>query len=537
MKNILLELDEWRNKYEESEVKRQELEGETTELKNKTEELKALVKYYEEQLRLASHKKYGASSEKTEPSQQLFLFDEAENEADAHKPEPTVEEITYIRRKKAGKREDDLSGLPVRTIEYSLPQEQRACPECGGDMHVMAHDTRRELEIIPAEVRVIEHVSQVYSCRRCEREATSVPVTKAPSPKPVIKGSLAGASSVAHIMVQKYMNAMPLYRQEIEHMLNGIVLSRQTMANWLLRCAEDWLHPLYELMRAGLLKEEILHADETVLQVLREQGRSSRNQSYMWLYRTSGYCKTPVVLYEYQPTRSSSHPKRFLNGYKGYLHTDGYSGYHGLSFDIHVVGCFAHARRKFDEAVKSSPSDERSNLPAQKGLELCNKLFALEREYEKLSPEERFNERIKRSKPISDEFFTWAGAVHSLPKSALGKAIHYAMEQRPYFERVFTDGRLELSNNRAERSIKPFIIGRKNWLFCCTPKGAKASSIIYSVIETAKENHLKPFEYLKHIFETMPNIPKEAYPSLLPWSEELPESCKQNNKVTQAKTD
>ena len=530
MKNILLELDEWRNKYEESEAKRQELES-------KTEELKTLVKYYEEQLRLSSQKKYGASSEKSESSQQLFLFDEVEKEADTHKPEPTVEEITYIRRKKAGKREDDLSGLPVRTIEYSLPQEQRVCPECGEDMHVMGHDTRKELEIIPAEVRVIEHVREVYSCRRCEREGTSVPVKKAPSPKPVIKGSLAGASCVAHIMVQKYMNAMPLYRQEMELMLNGIMLSRQTMANWLIKCSEDWLLPLYDFMRQSLLSEEILHADETVLQVLREPGRSSRNHSYMWLYRTSKECKAPVVLYEYQPTRSSSHPKRFLDGYKGYLHTDGYSGYHGLAPDIRVVGCWAHARRKFDEAVKSSPPEERSGLPAQKGLELCNKLFSLEREYETLNPQERFKERTERSKPISDEFFKWAQAVHSLPKSALGKAVHYAMEQRQYLERVFTEGRLELSNNRAERSIKPFVIGRKNWLFCCTPKGAKASSIIYSVMETAKENDLKPFEYLKHIFETMPNIPKEAYASLLPWSEELPESCKQNNKTTQAKTD
>ena len=524
MENIFLELEQWKNKYEDLESKHQDLA-------NKNAELQALVKLYEERWRLSTEKKYGASSEKTDASRQLLLFDEVENDADARKPEPTVEEITYIRRKKAGKREDDLSGLPVETVEHSLPEGERACPKCQEQMHVMGHETRRELEIIPAQVRVIEHRSETYACRRCDKEETSATIIKAPSPAPVIKGSLASASSVAHIMVQKYMNAMPLYRQEIEFLLNGMTLSRQTMANWLLRCSDDWLSPLYELMRARLLQEEVLHADETVLQVLKEPGRSSRNQSYMWLYRTSGCCKTPVVLYEYQPTRSSSHPKVFLTGYKGYLHTDGYSGYHNLAPDICVVGCFAHVRRKFDEAIKSSPPEERDGLPAHKGLELCNKLFVLEREYEKLSTQERFKERLIRSKPIFDEFFTWVTAVNTLPKSALGKAVHYTLGQKQYLERLFIDGRLELSNNRAERSIKPFVIGRKNWLFCCTPKGARASSVIYSIVETAKENNLKPFEYLKHVFETMPNIPQEAYSSLLPWSDTLPESCKQNNKT------
>ena len=519
MENILLE--DWRNKYLELEEKHHALE-------NKTVELETLVKYYEEQFRLAAHKKYGASSEKTEHTNQLLLFDEAENEANPRQPEPTVEEIRYTRRKSAGKREEDLSEFPVKTLEYSEPEEERVCPECGGAMHVMGHDTRRELEIIPAQVQVVEHVSEVYSCRRCEREGTSVPVRKAPSPNPVIKGSLAGASSVAHIMVCKYMSALPLYRQEQVFQMNGVQLSRQTMANWMLRCSEDWLEPLYEHMRVQLLEEGVLHADETVLQVLKEPGRASRTQSFMWLYRTSGVRKAPVVLYEYQPTRSGAHPKRFLERFKGYLHTDGYSVYHSLSPDIHAVGCWAHARRKFDEALKAAPPDERGVPSLQKGLGYCNRLFELERDYKNLQPEERYKERLSRSKPVSDEFFAWAASVIVLPKSTLGKAIHYALEQKEYLERVFVDGRLELSNNRAERSIKPFVIGRKNWLFSCTPKGAKTSSVIYSIIETAKENGLKPFEYLKHIFETLPNIPADSYASLLPWSETIPDICKQS---------
>ncbi len=241
--------------------------------------------------------------------------------------------------------------------------------------------------------------------------------------------------------------------------------------------------------------------------------------------------KTPAVLYEYRETRSSAHPKRFLEDFKGYLHTDGYSGYKTLQKDIRLCGCWAHARRKFHEAVEAAPPEEKTNSVSQKGLDFCSRLFELEREYEHLTPEERHKKRAEQSKPVSEAFFTWASSVCALPKSALGKALHYALEQRPYLETFYLDGRLELSNNRAERSIQPFVIGRKNWLFCCTPKGAKSSSIIYSIIETAKENRLRPFEYLKYIFEVMPNISEENYHTLLPWSKDLPDSLrlKQND--------
>jgi len=469
---------------------------------------------------------YGSSSEKTNP-EQLSLFDEAENEADKRRPEPEVEQITYTRRHGREKQEEEtLPDLPVETVEHILPKEEQICPECGSELHVMGHDTRRELEIIPAQVKVIEHVREVYACRNCEKTATSVPIIKAPEPEPIIKGSAASPSSVAHIITQKYVNAVPLYRQEQEFLMNGILLSRQTMANWLVRSSEDWLSPLYEQLKIELLREEVLHADETTLQVLKEPGRSSRSESYMWLYRTGECALRPTALYEYQPTRSSSHPKAFLNGFRGYLHTDGYAGYHALPSEVKIVGCWAHARRKFDEAVKGTPPEARINLPSQKGLDLCNELFRLEREYEKLKPKERYEERLRRSKSISEALFEWASGLGALAKSLLGKAIHYLLSQRSYLENVYEDGRLELSNNRAERSIKPFVIGRKNWLFSATPKGANASSVIYSVVETAKENGLRPFEYLKYLFETMPNKEEEKYESLLPWSATLPDRCR-----------
>jgi transposase len=512
MENLALQLEESEKRIEELEKKNVELE--------------ALVKYYEEQFRLLQHKRFGSSSEKTKPQEQPMLFDETENAADKRRPEPALEEITYTRRKREGKREEDLSTLPVEVMEHALPEGERICSECGGSLHVMGHETRRELKIIPAQVTVVEHVREVYSCRECEKNATSVPVVKAPLPEPIISGSLASPSSVAHIMVQKYVNAVPLYRQEQELLRNGVELSRQTMANWLMRCSEDWLRPLYDRMREQLMKERVLHADETVLQVLREPGKEAKTNSYMWLYRTSGAALHAMVLYEYQPTRSSSHPQKFLETFQGYLHTDGYAGYNILEPRVTLVGCWAHVRRKFDEALKAAPPEQREGSASRKGLEFCNQLFELERGYEKLSLEERYEKRLEQSKPTSDAFFEWAESSCALPKSALGKAVHYALSQRPHLENLYLDGRLELSNNRAERSIKPFVIGRKNWLFSATPKGARASSVIYSILETAKENALKLFEYIEYLLESLPGTTGSMLDSLLPWSDSLPDKCR-----------
>lgn len=497
-------------------------------LKEENAELQALVKYYEEQFKLAKRKQYGASSEKTEIPEQLGLFDEVENTTDRKTPEPEIEQITYTRRKSEGKREDDLSSLPVERVEHALPEEEQICPECGGHMHVMGKETRRELTIIPAQVKVTEHIRNIYSCRNCEKTAERVPVIKAPIPNPVIKGSFASPSVVAHIMTQKYVTYTPLYRQEAQFLREGVHLSRQTMANWVVKSSDDWLKPIYERLRDRLLEYDVLHADETTVQVLQEPCRKANTNSYMWLYRTGSDAEHPITLYEYQPTRSSSHPKKFLSGWKGYLHTDGYAGYHALP-DVTVVGCWAHLRRKFDEALTVITPNERFGSSAQKGLDYCNRLFALEHEFEKLMPEERYKKRIEESLPVAEAFFAWIKTLNAAPKFAIGKAARYAAEQQKWLMNVYLDGRLELSNNRAERSIKPFVMGRKNWLFSNTPNGAKASSIVYSIIETAKENGLKPFEYLRYLFETMPNITAltaDTIDGLLPWSDALPRECK-----------
>ncbi|CAB3395977.1 transposase [Kyrpidia spormannii] len=507
------------------------LEKRIQRLEQENAELAAKVAWYEEQFRLSQRRRFAASSERSKTtSEQLELFNEAEVEAQTPPPEPTVETVTVRRVKKPGQREEKLKELPVERIEHRLAEEEQVCPQCRDALHEMSTEVRRELKIIPAQVKVVEHVRQLYSCRRCEREEIQTPVVKAPMPKPVQPGSLASPSAVAYVMTQKYVEGMPLYRQEQQFERQGLALSRQTLANWIVYSAEHWLEPLYERMHRELLNQDILHADETTLQVLREPGRAAETTSYLWLYRTGRY-SPPIVLYEYQRTRAAEHPKAFLNGFKGYLHVDGYAGYNGLA-DVTLVGCWAHARRKFDEALKSLPASKRSApVAAKEGLAYCNRLFAIERDLKELTPEERYRRRLELSRPVLDEFLAWLveQKEHALPKSAFGQAIQYCLGQWGKLEAFLKDGRLEIDNNRSERSIKPFVIGRKNWLFANTPKGAKASATVYSIVETAKENGLNPYEYLRYLFERLPNVninDASVLDRLLPWSPELPESVR-----------
>lgn len=347
------------NTIDELQKRCEQLEQQNAQLEQQNAELAAKLHWLEEQFRLSQQRRFGSSSERTVPvPEQVQLFNEAEAEVQPDLEEPTVETITYSRRKKSGHRENLLENLPVETIEYRLPEEEQVCSCCGGSLHEMSTEVRQELKIIPAQVKVVKHVRYIYSCRRCEREEITTPIVTAPMPSPVFPGSLASPSAMAYIMSQKYVEGMPLYRQEKQLARLGAQLSRQTLANWMLHGADKWLSLLYDRMHHHLLKQEILHADETTLQVLREPGRAAETTSYIWLYRT-GREGPPIILYEYQTTRASKHPRRFLSGFKGYLHVDGYAGYNGLP-DITLVGCWAHARRKFDEALKALPDSKKS---------------------------------------------------------------------------------------------------------------------------------------------------------------------------------
>ena len=249
---------------------------------------------------------------------------------------------------------------------------------------------------------------------------------------------------------------------------------------------------------------EVLHADETTLQVLREPDKSVHSKSYMWLYRTGGHAAEPMILYEYRPDRKAVNAEKFLKDFSGWLHADGYPGYHSLQEHIRVVGCWAHLRRKFDEAVKSLPKQDQPTATALQGQAYCSKLFSIEQELAELPPEQRYTQRLERSKPAMDALFAWASTNTAAPKSALGKALYYLHEQWPYLIRVLEDGRLDLSNNLAERSIKPFVIGRKNFLFANTPHGAQDAAVIYSMIETAKASGLDPCRYLTWVLTNAP---------------------------------
>ena len=504
-------------------------------LLGQTERVSSLEKQVEmlmEALRLARHKRFGASSEKSEEpaAEQLsFLFDEAEVYSCAEKDDENVTVVAAHKRHK--KHEYTLDsvpdGMPVRQVEHRMEGADLVCPQCGNTMTEIGKEVVRTLEMIPARMVIREDIYYTYACRRCEREDIETPVVKTPHEKNIIPGSFATPEAIAQIMTQKFVMGSPLYRQEQEINRQGIRLSRQTMSNWILKATEDYLAPVYGQLRRELLQRDVLHADETTLQVLHEPGKKAQTDSYMWLYRTSGDTERHIVLYEYQPGRGAKHPKEFLAGYRGYLHTDGYAGYHDLGADITVVGCWAHLRRKFDEAVKSLPKDKMKGSSAAQGLAWCNLLFSIEQELADKTAEERYIKRQEQAKPVLDAFWAWANIRAAAPKSALGKALHYLKEQWPYLTNYLHDGRLEISNNRAERSIKPFVIDRKNFLFANTPKGAGGSAIMFSLIRTAMENSLDPYKYLTWMLRTAKDADLtdvEAVQRLLPWN--APDACR-----------
>jgi transposase len=391
-------------------------------------------------------------------------------------------------------------------------------------MHACGHEVyRRELTVIPAQFKVTEHLQTAYSCRNCEKTSDeAVPMLKSIVPAPVIRGSgVASPSLLAYIAHQKYVLALPLYRQEQEFKRLGLNLPRHNMANWMIYAHKKYLQPIFDAMKAELLKRQVLHADETVVQVLKEPGKTPQSDSRMWLYRTSGDAKNAIVCFEYQPDRCHHRPADFLGGWSGYLHSDGYEAYHKLE-NVTVIGCFAHVRRRFANILKTIPKQDRAGSESLHGLQFCDELFALERQFAKLSPEEKFKARLEKSKPVTEKFFDWAKNASVLPKSAVGEAITYAQNQRFWLEHFLLDGRLEISNNRAERSVKPFAVGRRNWLFADTVGGAKASAALYSLVETAKENGLHPFDYLEFVFRSAPSLDFDNDPAaldrLMPWN-------------------
>lgn len=496
------------------------------------------VDYFMEQLRISVQWQYGKSSEKLDKAlddKLIRLFDEAEAMSgkseifEAAEDEPAVTVEKHTRKKRSADLLNKLpENVPAEVVEHKLPAEMLVCSACGGTLQIIGKESRKSLVIIPRQVMVREDVYYTYGCANCSKNAESTPIIKTPKENIVIPGGFASPEAIAHFINEKFVMGTPIYRMEQNLHRDGIMLSRQTMSNWMLGATELWLKPIYEELHRQLIQHDILHADETVLQVLREEDRKAEAQSYMWLYRTSSNADHAITLYEYAPGRAGKYPEAFLEGFKGYLLTDGYEPYHKLNKAIVNVGCWAHLRRKFMDAQKAMPKGKSAgNTAVNTALGFCTKIFKEDKRINTLALEKRYEERQKHLKPLLDDFYAWAKTVNATPKGALGKALTYLEKQWPYLNNVLLDGRLELTNNLAERSIKPFVIGRKNFLFAVSPKGAQSSAIMFSIVETAKENKLNPYNYLCHIFKTAPNLDRtkpDWIKPLLP--ENAPDWCK-----------
>jgi transposase len=510
-------------------------EEQIVKLENRIQELEQENKNLHETVEFLTRKLFGRSSEKTSViTGQISIFDEVEVEANPSAPEPTLEEVVNYRRKKFnGQRAELLKDLPRDTILCALPPDELFCEKCGTELISIGKELiRTEIEFIPAKIRVIDYYRESYECRKCRKEGLPY-IEKSPMPYPVVQHSMASPSTVAHIMYQKFVNALPLYRQEKEWDSLGVKLSRATMANWIMVASENWLRPLTNLMQRKLVEEKYLHADETPVQVLNEPGRKNTSDSYMWVYSTCDGSKKPIRLFDYQPSRSGDCPQKFLNGFEGFLHTDAYSGYNKVP-RITRCFCWSHLRRYFVEAIPKDLKSPEATLPS-KGIEFCNRLFEIEKTLINLSREERKFKRLETEKPILEAFWSWVDSVRysCLPKSKIGKAIEYALNHKEGFMNYLLDGNCVISNNVAENSIRPFTIGRKNWLFSGSPKGAMASATVYSIIETAKANSLEPYTYLQFLFKQLPGVQFEAHPEyleeFLPWDPWVQESCKKNS--------
>lgn len=508
-------------------------------LQSKLEKTEATIANLNETIEYLKRKMFGRSSEKTtdvDPNQMTIFdfFNEAEKEANPDEPEPTEDQfIRYLRKKKGkGSRKDMLKGIPVKEIICTM--EGRKCPECGTPLEVIGKKyDRQELQIIPAQLVLIKYYHEVYKCPSCSTDEEDI-IIEPDVAKALIPHSLASASTVAYIMYRKYAMYEPFFRLEKEYGQMGAMISRGVMANWVIYISLNYLKPVYELLHQELLKRDIAHADEVPCQVLKETGRKAQSKSYMWVYTTGNDALPGMVLYDYKPGRSGNYAREFLKGFKGYLHCDGYQGYNSLE-DVIRIGCLAHARRYFFEAIpKKAAADAKT--AAQTGVAYYNRLFMIERAIKDLPPEEIKRQREEKEAPILEEFFEWIKTLHPSSGSRLDKAVNYSINQRQSLYGYLKDGRLEASNNAAERRCKSYVMGRKNFLFHDSVDGAEASAIIYSLVETAKINGLNIYNYLYQLIMNMPGLinSSKGIENMLPWSEHMQKCCP---KIEEPKTE
>lgn len=482
------------------------LELQEKQLKDEVSELKQQLEYVLEQLSLNQSKRFGQSSEK-EPK---GTFNEAEQE-ETLEAEPQEKPETESPKKGRQPLPDHLER---EEREYRLDEPQCEC--CGEAMHECGSEITEQLKIIPAKISVIRHKCTKYACRNCEQTAESNRVVTAPKPKQPIPQSIASPEALAAITTAKYCDALPLYRQSEILARGGLEISRGTLANWCIKGGE-LLKPLWLAMKTHLLSGSLVCADETPIQVLDEPGRKATSKSYMWVYRCGEFSEQPVVLYDYRPGRGQTHPQSFLDGYEGLLLCDGYKAYETLE-DVLLAGCWTHVRRKFKDAEKAQPKKAGR---VQVALSYISKLYRIEKSVKSATAEQRQAVRQEKSLPLLAAFKSWLDKAvkEVLPKSLLGKAISYTLNQWSKLQTYLSHGDVSIDNNVTERDIRPFTTGRKNWLFSQSVNGAEASGILYSLVMTCRANDINPYFYFKKLFTELPNRePGCDLTDLMPWN-------------------
>jgi transposase len=481
--------------------------------------LRSRAEVLEDELRLLRHKLFGRRSEQltAEDLRQASLFDEAEwiDEQEKQKPPEATIEVSAHRRRKRG-RKPLPADLPREEVLHDIPEEEKIC-SCGKPLVRIGEETSEQVEIIPQQIKVIRHIRPKYACKACDGTDSDQAVKIAPVPPQIIPKSIATAGLLAYVLVSKFSDAIPFYRQEKLFSRIGIELSRVDFSNWAIQAARQ-CDPLIEVFLDEIRAGPVVQMDETRLQVMKELNRANTTTSFMWVIR-GGPPEKPVIVFRYHPTRSAKIPLQYLAEYEGFLHTDGYEGYEkagSLPGVVHA-GCWAHVRRRFDEAAKAS----KKTGSAEEALSRIARIYRIEQDLraQQLDPEIFVRNRKENVLPILTDFKRWLDkkALQVPPSTLLGKAVQYALGEWEKLNKYLDSPYLTPDTNLVENAIRPFVLGRKNWLFSGSPRGAHASATLYSLIETAKANGLEPYRYLRYIFTKLPiAMTQDDYRSLTP---------------------
>lgn len=492
-----------------------ELHHEIARLKEQLSTKNTYIQSLEEAIKNFQRKQFGASSEKSAVDQ-INLFNEAQADVDDNDAGPPEKLVVKSHARQKRPRVSIPDVYPREEIVHDLPDAEKVCPHDGAALNVIGSEDHEQLDVIPAQIKVLRHRRLKYACPCCQEYLVT-----AAKPKQAIEKSIASPGLLAYVATQKYCDALPLYRQTAIFKRLGIELGRTNLSNWMLKVG-DLVQPLINLLQEHILAASVVHLDETTVQVLNEPDKTAESKSYMWLAASFG--RETAIIFQYAPTRSQSVPLAQLDESVQAIMVDGYEGYQKAcnEYGIERLGCWAHARRKFVDAQKLQAKG-KTGKPDQ-AIAYIQKLYHIETAIKDDPPEQRHHIRQQQAKPLLDKIEQWLqkSLTHVPPKTALGKALHYLHNQWPRLVRYVEDGRYPIDNNRAENAIRPFAIGRKNWMFSTSQAGAKASANLYSLVETAKANELNPYDYLKQVFQVLPGAESvEAIERLLPWQVKL----------------